>query len=86
MTAETPEPLFPAFLKLAGRRVLLVGGGPVALAKARSLRDAGARITVVAPDLLPELRALVDDVQLARRSRPPISTASGSWWRRRRPR
>jgi siroheme synthase-like protein len=64
VTAETPEPLFPAFLKLAGRRVLLVGGGPVAAAKARSLRDAGARITVVAPDVLPELRALVDDVQL----------------------
>jgi uroporphyrin-III C-methyltransferase/precorrin-2 dehydrogenase/sirohydrochlorin ferrochelatase len=40
-----------------------VGGGPVALAKARSLRDAGARITAVSPDVLPELRPLVDDVQ-----------------------
>ena len=33
MTAEATEPLFPAFLKLAGRQVVLVGGGPVALAK-----------------------------------------------------
>jgi uroporphyrin-III C-methyltransferase/precorrin-2 dehydrogenase/sirohydrochlorin ferrochelatase len=62
--ADTPEPLFPAFLKLAGRRVLLVGGGPVALAKARSLREAGAVIVVVAPEVLPELMTIADDVQL----------------------
>lgn len=64
MSPEPPEPLFPAFLKLAGRRVLLVGGGPVALAKARSLGDAGAVVTVVAPEVVPELRAQVVDVRL----------------------
>jgi uroporphyrin-III C-methyltransferase/precorrin-2 dehydrogenase/sirohydrochlorin ferrochelatase len=62
--ADRSEPLFPAFLKLAGRRVLLVGGGPVALGKARSLRDAGALVQVVAPEVLPELRALAADVQV----------------------
>ena len=41
--------LFPVFLKLANRPVLLVGGGDVAAAKLAGLRRAGARVTVVAP-------------------------------------
>jgi siroheme synthase-like protein len=77
MPADTPEPLFPAFLKLAGRRVLLVGGGPVALTKARSLREAGAVIAVVAPEVLPELITIADDVQLR-----PFAPADldGAWF------
>jgi siroheme synthase-like protein len=49
--------LFPLFLKLAGREVLVVGGGPVAAAKVGALLGTGARITVVAPELRPELSA-----------------------------
>lgn len=41
--------LFPTFLRLNGRRVLLVGGGPVAASKLSALRAAGATVTVVAP-------------------------------------
>ena len=41
--------LFPAFLKLAGRRVIVVGGGTVASSKLCALLDAGALVTVVAP-------------------------------------
>ena len=41
--------LFPVFLKLAGRPVLLVGGGKVAASKLEALRRARARVTVVAP-------------------------------------
>jgi uroporphyrin-III C-methyltransferase/precorrin-2 dehydrogenase/sirohydrochlorin ferrochelatase len=41
--------LFPVFLKLAGRPVLVVGGGAVAAAKVEGLRATGAIITVVAP-------------------------------------
>ncbi len=41
--------LFPAFIKLQGRRVLLVGAGPVGESKVAGLLDAGARVTVVAP-------------------------------------
>jgi uroporphyrin-III C-methyltransferase/precorrin-2 dehydrogenase/sirohydrochlorin ferrochelatase len=44
-------PVFPAFLKLAGRKVLLVGGGRVARAKLEALRAAGADVTVVAPQV-----------------------------------
>jgi len=42
--------LFPTFLKLGGRRVLVVGGGPVAASKLAALIDAGAEVTVVAPE------------------------------------
>jgi siroheme synthase-like protein len=44
--------VFPVFLKLSGRRVLVVGGGPVAAGKLRALVDAEALITVVAPHVV----------------------------------
>ena len=43
--------LFPTFLKLRGRRVVVVGGGPVAASKLSSLQAAGADLIVVAPDV-----------------------------------
>jgi uroporphyrin-III C-methyltransferase/precorrin-2 dehydrogenase/sirohydrochlorin ferrochelatase len=56
--SDTGDELFPLFLKLGGRAVLLVGGGPVAIAKARLLADAGAEVVVVTPELSDDLRAL----------------------------
>ena len=49
--------VFPIFLKLLGRRVLVVGGGPVAASKLRALLDAEATVVVVAPDVVPEIAA-----------------------------
>lgn len=51
------EVLFPVFLKLAGRKVLLVGGGPVATSKLAGLLAAGADVAVVAPGITDEIRA-----------------------------
>ncbi|MGE0392121.1 MAG: uroporphyrinogen-III C-methyltransferase [Vicinamibacterales bacterium] len=52
------DPLFPLFLKLTGRGVLVVGAGPVGAGKAASLVKAGARVTMVAPDVSPGAAAL----------------------------
>ena len=41
---------YPLHLDLAGRRVLVVGGGAVAARRVRSLLDAGADVHVVAPE------------------------------------
>lgn len=49
---------YAACLDLHGRRCLVVGGGKVGLEKARGLLDAGADVTVLAPEILPVLRKL----------------------------
>ena len=49
-------PVYPVFLRLTRRRVLLVGGGRVAAGKLPALLEAGARVTIVAPAVRPELR------------------------------
>ncbi len=48
---------FPIFLDIKAKPVLLVGGGDVAARKFALLSDAGACVTVVAPELGEELRA-----------------------------
>ena len=50
---------FPLFFKLDNHKILIVGGGDVALRKADLLRRAGASITIVAPDICAELQALL---------------------------
>lgn len=49
--------LLPVFLKLEGRTVLLVGGGRVAHARLPELIRTGARVVVIAPDVLPGIAA-----------------------------
>ena len=69
--------MLPAFLKLAGRKVVLVGGGPVAEAKLGALLEAGALVTVVAP----EVRSGIErsGVTVLRRGFEP-SDLDEAWW------
>jgi len=47
--------VFPISLTLSDRRVVVVGGGPVAERKVRALREAGARVSVISPSLTRQL-------------------------------
>ena len=51
---------YPVVLHLAGASCLVVGAGAVGARKAAGLLAAGAQVTVVAPELGPDLVALVD--------------------------
>jgi precorrin-2 dehydrogenase/sirohydrochlorin ferrochelatase len=48
--------LFPIFLKLAGRRCLVVGAGAIGESKIASFLDTGAAVRVVAPDATPQVQ------------------------------
>ena len=63
-------PLFPIFLDLRGKKVLIVGGGHVALRKAERLAPYGASITAVAPGFAPGFAALSGVTALERRFQP----------------
>lgn len=52
---------YPIFLEVESMPVILVGGGHVALEKIGRLVDSGADVTVVAPDLIPEVREFIDE-------------------------
>ena len=55
---------FPIFLKVAGRRALVVGGGRQAARKAELLLDAGAEVAVVAPTLEEDFARLSENPRL----------------------
>jgi uroporphyrin-III C-methyltransferase/precorrin-2 dehydrogenase/sirohydrochlorin ferrochelatase len=54
---------FPASLKVGGERCLVVGGGAVALRKARALRRAGARVVAVGPAFSPGFARIAELVR-----------------------
>ena len=63
-------PLFPIFINLEGRRVLIVGGGHVALRKAERLSPYGADIFAVAPEFIPGFAGIPGVTLLERRFEP----------------
>lgn len=69
--------LYPAFLRLSGRRVLVVGGGPVAAGKIAGLLAAGAVVDVVAPDVRPEI---VQAGVTIRRRAFQAADVDGAWY------
>jgi siroheme synthase-like protein len=52
---NTEARVYPVFLKLAGRNVLVVGGGKVAASKLDGLSRSGAVVTVVSPEFCREV-------------------------------
>jgi uroporphyrin-III C-methyltransferase len=69
-----PEPAsaatFTAPLDLAGRRVLVCGGGPAALGTVRTLLEARAEVLVVGPEIGLTIRDLAARNRLAAEARP----------------
>ena len=52
---------YPVFLDVQDKEVVVVGGGEVARQKLTGLQEAGARVTVISPELIPEVQQLVHD-------------------------
>lgn len=49
---------FPMFVELKGKNCLVAGGGKVALRKVNVLKEFGAQIQVIAPEILPEIQKI----------------------------
>jgi siroheme synthase-like protein len=81
MTTPAPdEVLYPLFLRVRGRTVLVVGAGPVAERKVATLLESGASVRLVAPEATPELQRLAAGGQLEWRERAfDPADAEGAW-------
>lgn len=74
------RPDFPLTLRVAGRRVVVVGGGHLAARRTKTFLDADAEITVVAPEVTHDLRDLVEAGRISWAERPfRISDVDGAW-------
>ncbi len=74
------DPLYPLFLLLGGRAVVVLGAGLVAERKIEELIGAGAKVRVVAPEATERVRALAAGSALAweKRAFSP-SDLDGAW-------
>jgi precorrin-2 dehydrogenase / sirohydrochlorin ferrochelatase len=55
---------YPVYLDMHGRNALVVGGGAVGSRKAETLLRAGARVTLVSPQVTETIRSLADEGRL----------------------
>ncbi len=74
-------PPYPSGLRLAGRRVVVVGGGHVAQRRIPGLLIAGARVVLVAPEASPAVEAMAEsgEVEWRRRGFAPADL-DGAWY------
>lgn len=77
VTATQP---YPVGLLLAGRRVVVVGGGHVSARRVPALLDAGADVVVVSPTSHELLRDLATDGRLRLEQRPYADGDLGDAW------
>jgi precorrin-2 dehydrogenase/sirohydrochlorin ferrochelatase len=61
---------FPVSLRLDGRPCVVIGGGQIAERKVEALLTAGARVTVMAPEVTPSLAALAETHEIVHFPRP----------------
>lgn len=52
---------YPLFMDVEAQPILVVGGGTIALRKVQTLLDHGARVHIVSPQLVPELKELINN-------------------------
>lgn len=52
-------PYFPLFTDLSGKRIVIVGGGNIAARRALTLLDFTETLTVVSPDLHPDMASFI---------------------------
>jgi uroporphyrin-III C-methyltransferase / precorrin-2 dehydrogenase / sirohydrochlorin ferrochelatase len=79
MVGTDPAPYLLA-LRLAGRRVVVAGGGRVAARRVPALLDAGADVLVIAPELSPALQDLATAGRITWAARPyGGGDCAGAW-------
>jgi precorrin-2 dehydrogenase/sirohydrochlorin ferrochelatase len=70
---------YPVLLDVRQARILVVGGGAVALRKTQGVVDAGGRPTIIAPHVVPVLRVLAERFELTCHRRPYQSGDVGGY-------
>ena len=71
--------MYPVSLEIRNRNVLVVGGGGVALRKVQGLVEEGARVTVVAPEVVAPLDEMAERGDIVIERRPYSGDADNSW-------
>ena len=71
--------MYPVTLEVKNRHVLVVGGGGVALRKVQGLVEEGARVTVVAPEVVEPLAEMADRGEIVVERRAYQGDADHSW-------
>lgn len=79
--ARTDHPAYPVGLRLAGRRVVVVGGGSVAQRRLPALLAAGADVVLISPSATPSVEAMADAGELTWQRRSYTDgDLDGAWY------
>jgi precorrin-2 dehydrogenase / sirohydrochlorin ferrochelatase len=70
MSDQRARPYPIVLTQLGGSRCVVVGGGEVAARKIRALLDSGAQVTVISPQIQPQIAEWRDSGQLVHEARP----------------
>ncbi|MFI0720189.1 uroporphyrinogen-III C-methyltransferase [Streptomyces sp. NPDC021224] len=70
MDRKDDVPAYPVGLRLAGRRVVVIGGGQVAQRRLPALLSAGADVVLIAPEATPSVEAMATAGELRWERRP----------------